>query len=555
MKQTKRTLLSLLLVFAMLATCLVAFSLTTSAANPTEDIYKDGTLPEGAEVKTGTATSFSGGDGTAENPYQIKDVTEFRYLQQMISEDSTYLTKCYVLTGNLYYNDKVFPEYSEDHLPDGTADTITSVDSTANRYQSDNTKAGAITGTFSGTFDGAGYGIYNSFMRFANAGGFFQTVTGTVKNLNFYGGYVYQKQVGSYAPGGSIVATLNGGTISNCYSSVGVESDYTSRIGGIVGLVNGTATIENCVYAGAISANNGSSTTDYQVGGIVGRVQDATLTVSGCKNYAPIVTRSARIGGIVGFSIRSNVALTDCANYGNVKGTSTVGDGGLGGIMGRNYTSTNTVSFTRCANYGDVTTSSSNNGRAGGIVGTTAGNESLISCANYGDITGDSASGIVAYATTCTISNCYSEGTMTNLNSGNGSCVLAGWVKSTTTVQNCVGVTSSKLYGDNDGTTVASNNKTYPAGDAALTNGEALAILNTDNDGVWAQGATAPFLKVFATQVAIEGATLSLRDTMTMKLVVKASSVTEIYNLKSIMVNDGTEDYEGTLNTKTGTYD
>lgn len=450
---------SMVLALLLVMSSFMTIPFAASAANPTPDRNKDGTLPDGATPDTGTATGFSGGDGTAENPYQIKDVTEFRYFQSQAKSDASYLTLSYILTGNIYFNEKLDYTDAETGLPGNV--TLKN----ANAYTQ-------ISGTFSGTFDGDGYGIYNLYARFANAGALFGTVTGTIKNLSLYGGYVY---FGGGTESGSLAQTLNGGTLSNCYSSVGIYAKGVST-GGFVGKVTGNPTIEDCIYAGAISAPD--SNASNQIGGIVARAESA-MTIARCANYAPISTQFNRVGGMVGFFIfnAATVTITDCVNRGNLTSTTGKADGGIGGIVGLNYSNNynGVVNYLRCANYGDITASSSVG--ATGMAGDAGNVLSYSFCANYGNVTGKTASGLHGTASGITFANCYSEGTFTALTTGATIGLIAGWIKNGTTMKNCVGTGSVDLYGGSGSVNTVENNQKYDEG--ALDVAAAVTILNT----------------------------------------------------------------------------
>ena len=470
MKHTNK-IVSMLLALLLVMSCFMTIPFAALAANPNPDTNKDGTLPDGAEPSTDTATDFSGGDGTEANPYQIKDVAEFRYFQSKLKSNSAFRAKSYILTGNVYFNRKL--DYTD--AVTGLPQNVTLED--ANSFS-------MVEGTFSGTFDGANYGIYNAYNRFGSVGALFSTVTGTIKNLNLYGGYMFFT---SGAESGSLAQTLNGGAISNCYSSVGIYTK-ASATGGIVGKVAGNPTIEDCVYAGAISAVD--SDAKNQVGGIVARAESG-MTIARCANYAPITTKYSRVGGIVGFFYfqNSTVTMTDCVNYGNVTTETTQGDGGAGGIVGLNYTNNGrngVVNYLRCANYGAITATKPVN--ATGIAGNAGNCESITICANYGDVTGGSASGLHVNAASTAFANCYGEGTFTSINN-QSTGLIVGWVKGTATVMNCAGTGAAKLY---DGTpATAEGNQKYDEG--ALDIAAAVAILNTGLETpVWKAGNEAP---------------------------------------------------------------
>lgn len=512
----KQKLVSILLVLCMVVALVPAIVFTSAAANTVEDTNKDGTLPEGAEVLTGTATAFSGGDGTAENPYQIKDVTEFRYLQNLLcgTEKETYLTKSYILIGNIYFNVK-FNDLDADGNPAGTQFTgVTRYDRNVSGNQ-----VSLLPGIFTGTFDGGNYGLYNVYARFSNPGGLFQTLSGTVKNVNLYGGNMC-----GGANLGSITSALAGGTIQNCYSSVNLYGK-SSPTGGLVGIVSGGDTNEiiGCTYAGKINASSISGT--GQVGGIIARAE-RDFTVKNSKNFANITTACNRVGGIVAMLMTNTTktVIEGCANYGTITTTSTASSqGGVAGVFGYLHSGTGSIRIANCANFGDIT---SNGAIATGISCIGGATHAFSNCANYGNVKGSGASGITPTIRSYS-KGFYSSGTVTNLSS-DASGILFGnvWGSNGNNLDYCVAVGTGAAYqaknSTNTGTPVV-----YAPGAVELTDGTAVNLLNTDNAGVWVQGAKGPELAIFYTapEITIDGASLTIGGNVTMNLFVKKTTV------------------------------
>lgn len=556
----KQKLMSILLVLCMVVALVPAIALTSAAANTVEDTNKDGTLPAGAEVLTGTATAFSGGDGSETNPYQIKDVTEFRYLQDLLfgATSADYLDKSYVLTGNIYLN-KNFTDYLDvDGMP--VADYQ---GSGLNKYSRarGNKQVSILPGDFTGTFDGGNFGLYNLFARFSDAGGLFENLQGIVRNLNLYGGYMWQVNGGSF---GTIASSLSGGTIENCYSSVYIctAAATTSGVGGLVGITNTDATVKNSTYAGAVNATSTSATTG-QIGGIVARVASGTLSVRDCVNRGKIVSKAgaSRIGGIVAFFNGATLTIENCINYGAVVTASTSAEGS-GGIVG--LLNAGTLTATQCANYGAISDEGKNNvggitgyaktsatygkcanyadvtattAKAGGITGDSR-NGVFTDCANYGDITGGQIAGIAGgYVSVSTpYSGLYSDGAIAHADGATGdmSILMAQCNANATVVSNSVGVGTLYLFGQaySNKPKSETNTKTYAAGELNIE--EAVGILNTGSStSVWVAGETAPVLKWIADmnatpapEITIDGASLTIGGNVTMNLFVKKTTVT-----------------------------
>ena len=279
-------------------------------------------------------------------------------------------------------------------------------------------------------YDGDNHTIYNIYIE-ENAGsgsyaGLFGRFRGSLKNLTLNGGSITLiKNVDDYCMAGAFVGHIYGveSTITNCHN-IGVRvcaikypSTYDLRVGGIVGSINTQTTIQNCSNTGAIYGFNFQST-------------------------------ASAAGGIAG--ICSPGTIQNCVNYGFIKGVSKNGNQ-TGGIVGR--LSDSTVSG--CENYGTVMgyDIDSNDGYSGGIVGKCWNNGTITKCYNAGEIYGyesrnsPDVGGIVARihtpsGNTCTISNCYSTGSI-GLLDGNTLMVSVGGVVGlinavgTVTITNC----------------------------------------------------------------------------------------------------------------------
>ena len=147
-----------------------------------------------------------------------------------------------------------------------------------------------------------------------------------------------------------------------------VEGTVTSGgtyVGGIVGLVATSATIENCINRCTVTYTG--TGTAYGVGGVVGHAggasggsaQTGTLVITDCRNEGDILG-SKCVGGILGRSdiTKGSVKVSDCVNTGSI--TATIGDSNgyadVGGIAGFDWSvkaATNHV-FSGCVNLGRV---------------------------------------------------------------------------------------------------------------------------------------------------------------------------------------------------------
>lgn len=247
-----------------------------------------GILPGSAfatEKYRNSVQQFSGGDGTANNPYQISTAEQFDNIRNDLSAS-------YVLQ-----NDISFTNFA----------SWTPIE------------------TFSGVLDGqghiiTGFSINNSFE--------FDT-SKTYCGLGLFG------------------TVSNGGVIKNLELkdvNITTDSGKLGCCGALVGkLFNGT--INNCHVSGKMmKLGNGGYT-----GGLVGYADHESATIIDCHNYCDITVTGQLeeewgiyAGGIVGYSLSSN-KIEHCYNSGNVEvqidwvlsGTSaTVVQSGVGGITG-----------------------------------------------------------------------------------------------------------------------------------------------------------------------------------------------------------------------------
>lgn len=175
------------------------------------------------------ASAWSGSGNSASDPILIANANDWNTLATNVANGTNYSGKYFKLTADI---------------------TVTTM----------------VTATFSGTFDGGGHTLTFNYTATGNNAAPFAYITGaTIKNLRVAGtinsGY-------KFAAG--IVAISNGGTITNCQSSVTINSSKNGdgTHGGLVAYQeSGTLTINNCLFDGELL---GASTSGC--GGFVGWV-------------------------------------------------------------------------------------------------------------------------------------------------------------------------------------------------------------------------------------------------------------------------------------------
>jgi len=347
---------------------------------------------------------YSGGSGTAENPYQIADAND---LLELAADTGNY-DKCFILTADIDL---------------GSSGTFTTA-----------VIAPQGGGTFTGVFDGAGHKIVNLVINSENdVLGLFGYVAygGEIKNLGLENVSVTGGNCSDYLGG---LAGCNGtesysypGNISNCYSTGNISGGSGSwYIGGLVGCNYEYSRISNCYSTCAVSGGSSSGCIGGLVGfnwyrGIVINSHSASA-VSGGDN-------SCYLGGLVGLNENGGGGiLSNCYSTGTVTGGNESDD--LGGLVGCNSGGGSISNcYSTCAVSGG---NGSNN--IGGLVGDNG--DSIINCYAAGTVAGGNESrwlGGLVGENGGPVSNCYSTGAV----SGSFVAGLVGGNYWSGTISNC----------------------------------------------------------------------------------------------------------------------
>ena len=237
------------------------------------------------------------GKGTAENPYEIRNVNDLKLLAQKVNGGETansgvtYAGEYFKLTANIDLK-------NEEWTPIGTM-----LDEEGRPFQ--------------GTFDGGGHQIAN--LTISNGGqyaGLFGYTEGAViKNCNVTG------EINGYNHTGGIVGSANVNTkIQNCSFQGNVEGNGENR-GGIVGDTSSGCEVSGCFVTGTVTG-------EKFVGGIAGW---GAGTIKNCYALANVtatgVNAGYNAGGIAGYAY--GVTIENCYYSGEVSAS-----GSAGGIVG-----------------------------------------------------------------------------------------------------------------------------------------------------------------------------------------------------------------------------
>jgi len=264
---------------------------------------------------------FTGGNGTAEDPYQIAD---WYHLDNV----RNYLSSYFIVIDDLDSNSIGYTELASTTAHGGKG-----------------WQPIAANSTFVGSFDGQGYEICDLFINRPDESdvGLFGVVgeVGVIENVGVNGNVTGQDNVGG-------LVGRNKGTLSNSYATGRVIGNL--NVGGLVGKSdNSEGAVTNSYATGNVTGVN-------NVGGLVGWNREGTLS----NSYATgRVTGYDNVGGLVGKN-------SDTANNSYATGRVT-GYDNVGGLMGRND---NNVNVSDSYSTGSVTGSTTN---VGGLMGRNAG--------------------------------------------------------------------------------------------------------------------------------------------------------------------------------------
>lgn len=261
----------------------------------------------------------------------------------------------------------------------------------------DFTSIGNDTTAFTGKFDGIDYNIFNLDISGENNVGLFGKTDGaTINNVTLVGGSI----TGTGSNVGAIVGSANNTTLTNVVNSAAVSG--VSNVGGIVGSADGT-TVENAINTGTIEGN---STSETNVGGLIGEMKDSNLTdnysselIGNSYNLGDVSGKGHNVGGLVGSA--SNSTIGDGTNlvYNRLDVTGAYNVGGIVGNMEANSTVKN------AENSGTVEATEYYDGTYKYHAGTDNTTDSVIKKVNVANV-----GGIAGISSNSTITNVENSG-------------------------------------------------------------------------------------------------------------------------------------------------
>ena len=248
MKKTRITacLCAFLSVFLLCATLFTGWTVPAFAAQTESETSQTSYAWDGS-----VAGAFAGGDGSAENPYQIENGAQLKRMEVLINgaDSAAYRNKAYVLTDDIYLNETA---------------------STGNQW--------TPIGDFAGTFDGAGHAIYGMYITAtvtqSGSYGMFRrcenatlkdfallefsmeiALSGTPSGTCVYAGAICggNNGTGKESYGNTFTGIYVEGTIAANKNEGSLASQY--RVGSLLGYHNGGSAIDGCTFVGTVTGS------------------------------------------------------------------------------------------------------------------------------------------------------------------------------------------------------------------------------------------------------------------------------------------------------------
>jgi hypothetical protein len=231
---------------------------------------------------------FAGGEGTAENPYQISDWYHLDHVRDHLGDHFVLLNSFSAATV-------------------GYAELAAASANGGDGWQ----PIGDDGSPFTGSFDGKGYVIADHFISRGD-----QNFVGLFGHVGAGGVTTNLGVAGASVTGGSVVGGLvgvcdSGGTVSNCHASGGVTG--SDGVGGLVGYC-AYGTVSNCSATGSVTGSD-------LVAGLAGEC-GVGCTVSNCYASGSATATRSYVGGLMGWS---GGTVSNCYASGSATGGEVVG--------------------------------------------------------------------------------------------------------------------------------------------------------------------------------------------------------------------------------------
>ncbi len=248
--------------------------------------------------------SFSGGSGAFEDPYIISTPGDIAELSEAVTAGYSYSGSYFRMTADIDMAGV------KDMLPIG------------NNFGSN----GSDVKAFSGTFDGEGHTVSNLIMKFTGQNKIGVALFGVIQNAHIKNLTLDDSYIQADALTAGIVSVAMGGTVSNCTvgENVQIDSRVQAYAGGVVcGAFEDPIVITDCVSRATVNAKG------MGAAGILANCGSTNSVVERCVNFGKVASDNGIVGGIVGMMEDGSLTIRDCASIGRLESPETAG-----GILG-----------------------------------------------------------------------------------------------------------------------------------------------------------------------------------------------------------------------------
>ena len=414
----------------------------------------------------GTATIWTQGSGTVNDPFQIENAQHLAYLANEVNNGISYVDNYFLLTTDIDLQNLSWQP----------------IGGNWNAY-------GYSSHRFRGHFDGGNHLIYNMNVFDSRYCGLFGVVGEAIIHHVRVDGMFHTTLPSGAAAG--IVALVYNTTAStptyihHCQNSGTVITQNTSQSsswsmsGGIIGMIWSCPSliVTNCYNSGNILAEGGS--TQFAGGIVAGNIDDSKINILHCHNTGSVGIPSGYVvvsclGGIIGnysTSVGDTSMFFKCSNAGRLYSGQEIS---AGGILGRlDNSNDGYFEIEQCCNMGNLDLGNldmTNAALGGGIVASFNTQDNFYgivrNCYNTGNLSGNYVAGISCFTgSNLTIKNCYNAGNLTGYNRG------AIKTSGNSTVSNC-------FYLNTCGSTTGGGTSLI---DSYMQSNEFPPLLNTDS--------------------------------------------------------------------------
>ena len=264
------------------------------------------------------------GSGTEDDPYLLATAADLKAFRDMANAEAS-SKLCATLTADIDLGGEAWTPFEP--------------------------SSGYVSEAYAGTFDGANH-----------------TIKGLSVNL-------------TSSAGAGLFGTVCGATIKNLKVEGNVSASNSQFVGGIVGRTQTSATIDSCSFAGTVTSTNTKKCAASGTAGIVGKVNNGTVTITNCANTATVNGNGNIAAGILGYSSKL-VVIENCYNTGAISG-----QWYASGICG--FDTLPASKITNCYNSGTITATNGGSYYAG----ITANFKGTISNSYYANPAADALAG------------------------------------------------------------------------------------------------------------------------------------------------------------------